>query len=144
VYISTGAGARVALPDRKVAAVIAAMRPSLRAANYDAAVEQARLSISPAAAPCPRRSCLVCRRMKESHWLRLGGTASQATAFMPEQYDWHLRSCTSAPMLLSAVLSSSAVGCADMSIERAAKAAFACFDSHVLPLRLSAGTQKKY
>ena len=42
MYVSTGAGARTALPDRKVAAVIAAMRPLLRATNYDAAMEQAR------------------------------------------------------------------------------------------------------
>ena len=40
VYISTGAGARVALSDRKIAAVIAAMRPLLRAADYNAAIEQ--------------------------------------------------------------------------------------------------------
>ena len=40
MYISTGAGAHMALPDRKVAAVIAAMRPLLRAADYNAAVEQ--------------------------------------------------------------------------------------------------------
>ena len=40
VYISTGAGALDALPDRKVAAIIAAMKPQLRAGNYAAAVEQ--------------------------------------------------------------------------------------------------------
>ena len=43
MYISTGAGAHTALPDRKVAAIIAAMRPLLRAADYNAAIEQALL-----------------------------------------------------------------------------------------------------
>ena len=64
VYISTGAGARVALPDRKVAAVIAAMRPSLRAAKYDAAVEQARISHRCCNIACPVHPCARRHRRK--------------------------------------------------------------------------------
>lgn len=45
VYISTGAGALKALPDSKVQTILARMRPQLRAANYDRAVEQAVVDI---------------------------------------------------------------------------------------------------
>jgi uncharacterized membrane protein YgcG len=45
VYISTGAGALNHLPDNKVEAILARMRPPLRAAEYDEAVEQAVVDI---------------------------------------------------------------------------------------------------
>lgn len=45
VYISTGAGALGHLPNSKIQAILARMRPTLRAAEYDEAVEQAVVDI---------------------------------------------------------------------------------------------------
>jgi uncharacterized membrane protein YgcG len=45
VYISTGAGALNQLPNDKVEAILSRMRPPLRAAEYDEAVEQAVVDI---------------------------------------------------------------------------------------------------
>ncbi len=42
VYISTGAGALAAMPDSSIQAILEKMRPALRAAEYDHAVEQVR------------------------------------------------------------------------------------------------------
>ena len=45
MYISTGAGALNQLPNDKVEAILSRMRPPLRAAEYDEAVEQAVVDI---------------------------------------------------------------------------------------------------
>ena len=45
VYISTGPGAVNQLPNGKVEAILSRMRPPLRAAEYDEAVEQAVVDI---------------------------------------------------------------------------------------------------